>query len=81
MSRKNYKRICAFYLGYTIGFLILAIGDRAAYPDSFWFFFMMVAAIIGPTVLFLYDQLIKLQEEVESLKEQIGSKASSGSDN
>jgi hypothetical protein len=41
----------------------------------------LVACVIGPNVLFLYDQLIRLREEVDSLKEQIGSMASGGSDN
>jgi len=69
------------YIVFLVLFMVFASGDRDQYPNSFGYFVMLVGIVIGPNVLFLYDQLIKLQEEVERLKEQIGSKASGGSEN
>jgi hypothetical protein len=80
MSRKKFKVISACYFVFVFLYLIFAIGERDAYPSSFLFFFLLVGCVIGPNVLFLYDQVLKLGEEVESLKEQLGSKASDGSE-
>lgn len=81
MSRKKFNLIRAVYFVFLLLCLIFGIGEPDGYPHSFWYFFMLVGCVIGPNVLFLYDQLIRLREEVDSLKEQIGSMASGGSDN
>ena len=83
MSKRNYKIITACYFVFAIVFVVGVYfeRDRELYPSCFWSFFLLTGVAIGPTALKLYDELIKLREEVTSQKEQIESLKSSGSDN
>jgi len=83
MSKRNYKIITACYFVFMIVFLVGAYfeGDREIYPSSFWPFFLLTGVVIGPTVLKLYDEMINLRQEVASLKEQMESMKSGGSEN
>ena len=83
MSKRNYKIITACYFVFMIVFLVGAYfeGDRELYPSSFWPFFLLTGVVIGPTVLKLYDEMINLRQEVASLKEQMESMKSGGSEN
>lgn len=82
MSKRNFKIITACYFVFMIAFVVGAyLEGRELYPSSFWPFFLLTGVVIGPTVLKLHDEMIKLREEVAILKEQIDSWKSDGSDN
>jgi hypothetical protein len=83
MSKRNFKILAACYFVFLIMFVVGAYFEMGheLYPSYFWPFSLLVMIVIGPTVLRLYPALLCLRQEVASLKEQIESLKSGGSEN